>query len=136
MSESGVRLRSRPCVSGAGKLGSPRVTGTITHRNRAYAGRMTTSRGPVERATRAQLRRLGIGTAGSATAAACVVLAQQLDSPRGAAAAAVAARELRMSLLSLSAEAAARKPGYVNRTGLDDGQDPELAQLFEVLSAS
>jgi hypothetical protein len=97
-----------------------------------------TSYGPVQRAVRAQLRRLGLSLASSGEAAACVVLAARLDSTEGAAAAALCARELRAALGALSAAAeasrAARNARTVAAVGWDPGEDPELAALAEQLA--
>ncbi len=60
--------------------------------------------GPVEKGTRADLRRLGVSVQQSGLAAAAVRLAKLLDAPKtSATGAATAARELRATLASLSA---------------------------------
>lgn len=75
--------------------------------------------GPVEKATRAELRALHLSVQESATAAAMVAVAKRLDKATGAASAAAAARELRLGMAAL------RVPGEVT--------DPELADLFAEL---
>lgn len=91
--------------------------------------------GTVERAVRGQLRRLGLRPNSSGQAAACVTLAVRLDCTEGAAAAAVAARELRIALGAVAAAAeSAQTPGWVNRTGLDPRGDPELEDLLKEFS--
>ncbi len=82
-----------------------------------YAAAMTTS-GPVERATRAELRALHLSVQTSAAAAAAVAVAKRLDATTGAASAAAAGRELRLAMTALA------RP---------DAIDPELASLFEAL---
>lgn len=79
-----------------------------------------TSRGPVERATRAQLRKMGITPASSGAAAACIALAGRLDATTGAAAAALAAKELRIALAALAAPASS--------------MDPEIEALFRAFA--
>jgi hypothetical protein len=66
--------------------------------------------GTVERATRADLRRLGFSVQERGTAALAVSLAMQIDSARGAPAAAAAAHQLRGILADLTAEAADLRP--------------------------
>ena len=79
---------------------------------------MTTPRaGPVERATRAELRKLGMSVQERGAAALAVSLARQIDSARGAVAAAAAAHQLRGILADLAAEAADLRP---ERDALDD----------------
>jgi hypothetical protein len=93
------------------------------------------SYGPVQRAVRAQLRRLGLAPGSSGEAAACVALARQLDATEGAAAAANCARELRLALGAVAAAAQSRRaPGLVNTTGCDPGDDLEMALYFAELS--
>jgi hypothetical protein len=62
--------------------------------------------GPVERATRAELRALGISVQTSILAANAVALARHIDSCRGAVAAAAASAQLRATRAELAAEAA------------------------------
>lgn len=62
--------------------------------------------GPVERATRAELRALKISVQTSILAANAVSLAQQIDGSRGAVAAAAASLQLRQTRAELLAEAA------------------------------
>ena len=64
--------------------------------------------GPVERATRAELRALKISVQTSILAANAVSLAQQIDGSRGAVAAAAASLQLRQTRAELLAEAASR----------------------------
>lgn len=64
--------------------------------------------GPVERATRAELRELKISVQTSILAANAVALAQQIDGSRGAVAAAAASLQLRQTRAELVAEAAKR----------------------------
>ena len=78
---------------------------------------MATS-GPVEKATRAELRALHLSVQTSAAAAAVVAVAKRLDATTGAASAAAAGRELRLAMSAL------RQP---------DAIDPELASLFAAL---
>ena len=61
--------------------------------------------GPVERATRAELRALKISVQTSILAANAVSLAQQIDGSRGAVAAAAASLQLRQTRAELIAEA-------------------------------
>jgi hypothetical protein len=61
--------------------------------------------GPVERATRAELRALNISVQTSILAASAVSLARQIDSSRGAVAAAAASLQLRQTRADLIAEA-------------------------------
>lgn len=69
---------------------------------------MTASNGPVERATRAELRELGISVQKSASAAAAVAMARHIDTARGGVAAATATRELRAAMEELHKVVAAR----------------------------
>ena len=62
---------------------------------------MTDSRGPVERAVRAELRSLGVSVQSDGSAALAVSLAKQIDAARGAVAAAAAAGQLRALLTDL-----------------------------------
>lgn len=64
--------------------------------------------GPVERATRAELRELKISVQTSILAASAVALAQQIDRAKGAVAAAQAQAQLRMTRAELVAEAEKR----------------------------
>ncbi|HXJ27953.1 MAG TPA: hypothetical protein VNH17_19710 [Streptosporangiaceae bacterium] len=64
--------------------------------------------GPVERATRAELRALKISVQTSILAASAVSLARHIDSCRGAVAAAAAAAQLRQTRADLLAEAEKR----------------------------
>jgi hypothetical protein len=64
--------------------------------------------GPVERAVRAELRRLHAGVQSDGSAALAVSLARQIDTARGAVAAAAAAGQLRALLMDVRAEAAKR----------------------------
>jgi len=65
---------------------------------------MTTPRaGAVERAVRAELRRLGFSVQSEGLAALAVSLAKQIDTSRGAVAAAAAAAQLRLILADLAA---------------------------------
>jgi hypothetical protein len=66
------------------------------------------SMGPVERATRAELRALKISVQESILAANAVALAQQIDASRGAVAAAAASLQLRQTRAELVAEAEKR----------------------------
>jgi hypothetical protein len=78
---------------------------------------VTTPRaGTVERATRAELRRLRFSVQSDAPAALAVSLARQIDTSRGAVAAAAAAAQLRLILADLRA-AAASKPA---KDGIDE----------------
>jgi hypothetical protein len=70
---------------------------------------VTTARaGGVERAVRAELRRLGCSVASDGSAALAVSLARQVDVARGAVAAAAAAAQLRALLIDLRLEAEKR----------------------------
>ena len=66
--------------------------------------------GPVERATRAELRELGVSVQSVADAALSVSLARQIDSARGAVAAAAAAKQLHDIMTVLRARAAELRP--------------------------
>ena len=63
----------------------------------------------VEKATRAELRSLGVSVQESGSAALAVSLARQIDTARGAVAAAAAAAQLRQLLLDLRADAAEQR---------------------------
>ena len=76
--------------------------------------------GPVERATRAELRRTGMSVQSVADAALCVALARQIDATRGAVAAAAAARQLHDIMAALRARAAQERPA---RSDLDAIRD-------------
>jgi len=80
--------------------------------------------GNVERAVRAELRSLGCSVASDGSAALSVSLARQIDTARGAVAAAAAAGQLRQLLIDLRAVAAADRP---ERTRVDDIRADELA---------
>lgn len=73
--------------------------------------------GPVERATRAELRKLGVSVQEIADAALAVSLARQIDSARGAVAAAAAAKQVHDIMTALRARAAEQRP---QRTGIDE----------------
>jgi hypothetical protein len=64
--------------------------------------------GPVERATRAELRALKVSVQTSILAASAVSLARQIDHSRGAVAAAAASAQLRATRAELVAEAEKR----------------------------
>ena len=66
--------------------------------------------GPVERATRAELRELGVSVQKIADAALAVSLGRQIDSARGAVAAAAAAKQLHDIMAALRVRAAELKP--------------------------
>lgn len=66
------------------------------------------SQGPVERATRAELRELKVSVQSSILAASAVSLARQIDRSKGAVAAAAASLQLRQTRAELVAEAAQR----------------------------
>lgn len=100
-----------------------------------YPGLMA-SYGQVQRAVRAQLRRLGLSVSSSGEAAACVALAARLDATEGAAAAAVCARELRLALAALTLAASARVTDSAAAVvGWDPGDDRELQALARQLAA-
>lgn len=80
--------------------------------------------GGVERATRAELRRLGASVATDGSAALAVSLARQIDTARGAVAAAAAAAQLRQLLIDLRRQAAEARP---ERDAVDDLRNDELA---------
>lgn len=61
--------------------------------------------GGVERATRSELRRLGCSVQSDGLAALAVALAKQIDTARGAVAAAAAAGQLRLILADLERSA-------------------------------
>ena len=91
--------------------------------------------GPVQRAVRAQLRRLGLAPGSSGQAAACVTLAARLDATEGAAAAANCARELRLALGEVAAAAESRRASEAaGVVGWDPGDDPELRALAAELA--
>lgn len=69
--------------------------------------------GPVEKATRAELRQLGFSVQTSILAANAVSLARQIDTSRGAVAAAAASLQLRATRADLVAEAERRPQGDV-----------------------
>jgi hypothetical protein len=64
--------------------------------------------GPVERGVRAELRRLRASVTTDGSAALAAALARQIDTARGAVAAAAAAGQLRVLLMDLRAEAEKR----------------------------
>jgi hypothetical protein len=78
-----------------------------------------TSYGPVEKATRAELRALHLSVQASGAAAAVVAVAKRLDAATGAASAAAAARELRLALAALR--------------GGEPAMDQEIAAMFAAL---
>lgn len=80
--------------------------------------------GGVERAVRSELRRLGCSVQTDGSAALAVSLARQIDTSRGAVAAAAAAAQLRLLLADLRAAARDARPG---RTRIDDLRADELA---------
>lgn len=80
--------------------------------------------GRVEKATRAELRKLGFSMQSDASAALAVSLACQIDTSRGAVAAAAAAAQLRLLLADLRTAAAENRPV---RTKVDDIRADELA---------
>ena len=80
--------------------------------------------GSVERAVRSELRTLGCSVQSDGSAALAVALAGQIDSARGAVAAAASAAQLRLLLGDLRAAAAAARP---ERTRIDDLRADELA---------
>lgn len=80
--------------------------------------------GGVERATRAELRRLGASVATDGSAALAVSLARQIDVARGAVAAAAAAGQLRQLLIDLRRWSAEARP---ERDAVDDLRNDELA---------
>jgi hypothetical protein len=86
---------------------------------------VTTPRaGSVERAVRSELRKLGCSVQSDGSAALAVALASQIDSSRGAVAAAAAAAQLRQLLIDLRRSAAEARP---ERTQIDDLRADELA---------
>lgn len=80
--------------------------------------------GTVEKATRAELRRLRVSVASEGLAALAVALARQIDTARGAVAAAAAAAQLRLILADLMKVAADRS---TDRDPIDDLAADELA---------
>lgn len=84
----------------------------------------------VERATRAELRRLGVSVQSSALAAGAVKLARLLDDPAVAASAAAAAmRELRMTLGEVASLSAPTRPGIAGAEAASRSEDDELEQV-------
>jgi hypothetical protein len=83
-----------------------------------------TASGPVERAVRAELRALKCSVQSDGSAALAVALARQIDSARGAVAAAAAAAQLRLLLEDLRAAAKDARP---ERTAVDALRADELA---------
>ena len=80
--------------------------------------------GGVERAVRAELRRLHASVATDGSAALAVSLAKQIDVARGAVAAAAAAAQLRQLLIDLRRWSAEARP---ERDAVDDLRNDELA---------
>ena len=80
--------------------------------------------GGVERAVRSELRSLKCSVQSDASAALAVSLARQIDTARGAVAAAAAAGQLRQLLIDLRRQAAEQRP---ERTRIDDLRADELA---------
>ncbi len=80
--------------------------------------------GRVEKATRAELRKLGFSVQTDASAALAVSLACQIDTSRGAVAAAAAAAQLRLLLADLRTASADARP---RRSRVDDIRADELA---------
>jgi len=81
--------------------------------------------GSVEKAVRAELRSLKCSVQSDGSAALAVALAAQIDTSRGAVAAAAAAAQLRQLLIDLRRESADKKPV---RTRIDDLRADELAE--------
>lgn len=80
--------------------------------------------GNVEKATRAELRKLGFSLQTDGDAALLLSLACQIDTSRGAVAAAAAAAQLRLLLADLRSAAAEARP---KRSKVDDIRADELA---------
>jgi hypothetical protein len=80
--------------------------------------------GGVERAVRAELRRLCCSVATDGSSALAVALARQIDTARGAVAAAAAAGQLRQLLIDVRKMAAEARP---ERDVVDDLGADELA---------
>jgi hypothetical protein len=80
--------------------------------------------GTVEKAVRTELRRLGCSVQSDGSAALAVSLARQIDSARGAVAAAAAAGQLRQLLIDLRRHAAEARP---ERDAIDELRADELA---------
>jgi hypothetical protein len=78
----------------------------------------------VERATRAELRKLRCSVASEGLAALAVSLARQIDTARGAVAAAAAAGQLRLILDDLRKVSAEKRP---EKDAIDDLAADELA---------
>ena len=72
--------------------------------------------GPLERAVRAELRSLCVSVQADGRGALAVAMARQIDTARGAVAAAAAAAQLRGALDDLAKKAAERPQG----SGIDD----------------
>jgi hypothetical protein len=86
---------------------------------------VTTPRaGSVERAVRSELRSLRVSVQSDGSAALAVALASQIDTSRGAVAAAAAAAQLRQLLIDLRRAAAEARP---EKTRIDDLRADELA---------
>ena len=80
--------------------------------------------GAVEKAVRAELRSLRVSVQSDGSAALAVALARQVDGSRGAAAAALAAAQVRQLLIDLRVAAERKRPG---RDAIDDLRADELA---------
>jgi hypothetical protein len=80
--------------------------------------------GGVEKAVRAELRQLRASVASDGSAALAVSLARQIDTARGAVAAAAAAGQLRQLLIDVRRAAAEARP---ERDAVDDLRNDELA---------
>ena len=83
------------------------------------------TQGSVEKAVRSELRSLKCSVQSDGSAALAVALAAQIDTSRGAVAAAAAAAQLRQLLIDLRRESADKKPV---RTRIDDLRADELAE--------
>jgi acetyl-CoA acetyltransferase len=85
----------------------------------------TPKAGPVERAVRSELRQLACSVQSDGSAALAVALARQIDTARGAVAAAAAAGQLRLLLDDLRKASAEKQPV---RTRIDALRADELAE--------
>jgi len=85
---------------------------------------MAALRAGVEKATRTELRKLGCSVQSDSMAALAVSLARQIDSSKGAVAAAASAAQLRLIVADLRALADAERP---ERDAVDDVANDELA---------
>ena len=81
--------------------------------------------GPVEKAVRSELRALKCSVQSDGSAALAVALARQIDTSRGAVAAAAAAAQLRLLLDDLRKAAKDARP---TRSKIDDLRADELAE--------